>query len=150
VGTQASYPLFSGGARARAWSGRRRSAGGAQAELGLVVREVEDAVDGALAAYRSALSRARALEAAVAQSAEVARIEALALEVGAGVQTDYLRAEAELLAARARWRRHATARWRPGSGWRGPRAAWTRLSWATCWSRWSDEPESRSLWSVVR
>jgi outer membrane protein TolC len=62
---------------------------------------VEDAVDAALTAYRSASSRALALEAAVAQSAEVARIEALALEAGAGVQTDYLRAEADLLSARA-------------------------------------------------
>jgi outer membrane protein TolC len=101
VGTQASYALFSGGARARRVEQAAAERAAAQAELGLVVRGVEDAVDGALAAYRSALSRARALEAAVTQSEEVARIEALALESGAGVQTDYLRAEAELLAARA-------------------------------------------------
>ena len=41
------------------------------------------------------------LELAVAQSEEVARIEALALEAGAGVQTDFLRAQAELFQARA-------------------------------------------------
>jgi outer membrane protein TolC len=73
----------------------------ARAELAGIIREVEDGVEAALAAYRSARSRAEALEAAVAQSAEVARIEALALESGAGVQTDYLRAEAELLTVRA-------------------------------------------------
>ncbi|MGQ0562943.1 MAG: TolC family protein, partial [Gemmatimonadota bacterium] len=44
---------------------------------------------------------AGALEAAVAQSQEVARIDRLALEAGAGVQSDYLTAEADLLRARA-------------------------------------------------
>jgi outer membrane protein len=101
MGTQVSYPLFQGGARARAVDRAESEARAARAELAAVVREVEDGVDAALAAYRSASSRARALEAAVAQSAEVARIEALALEAGAGVQTDYLRAEADLLSARA-------------------------------------------------
>jgi outer membrane protein len=101
VGTQVSYPIFQGGARARAVDRAESEARVARAELAAVVREVEDAVDASLAAYRSASSRALALEAAVAQSAEVARIEALALEAGAGVQTDYLRAEADLLSARA-------------------------------------------------
>jgi outer membrane protein len=101
VGTQVSYPIFQGGARARAVDRAESEARTARAELATVVREVEDAVDAALTAYRSASSRALALEAAVAQSAEVARIEALALEAGAGVQTDYLRAEADLLSARA-------------------------------------------------
>ena len=35
------------------------------------------------------------------QSAEVARIERLTLDVGSGTQTDYLDAEAKLLSARA-------------------------------------------------
>ena len=35
------------------------------------------------------------------QSEEVARFEALSLEAGAGVQTDFLRAQAELFQARA-------------------------------------------------
>jgi outer membrane protein len=101
LGTQVSYPIYVGGARARAVDRAEAEARAARWELAAVVREVEDAVDATLAAYRSALSRAAALEAAVAQSAEVARIEALALEAGAGVQTDYLRAEADLLSARA-------------------------------------------------
>jgi outer membrane protein TolC len=73
----------------------------ARAELEAVLREVEDGVDAALAWYRTAVARVAALEAAEAQSAEIARIEALALEAGAGVQTDYLRAEADLLTTRA-------------------------------------------------
>ena len=42
-----------------------------------------------------------ALEVAEAQSEEVARIEGLALDAGAGVQTDFLRAQAQLFQARA-------------------------------------------------
>jgi outer membrane protein TolC len=101
VGTQVSYALFNGGARARSVDRAEAEVAIARAELAGIIREVEDGVEAALAAYRSARSRAEALEAAVAQSAEVARIEALALESGAGVQTDYLRAEAELLTVRA-------------------------------------------------
>ena len=47
------------------------------------------------------LARIAALQSAVEQSAEVARIERLALEVGSGTQSDYLDAEANLLRARA-------------------------------------------------
>jgi outer membrane protein len=101
VGTQLSYAVFNGGARGRAVDRAAAELSVARAQLAGVLRDVEDGVEAALAAYRSARSRAEALEAAVAQSAEVARIEALALESGAGVQTDYLRAEADLLAARA-------------------------------------------------
>lgn len=101
AGVQVSYPLFTGGARGRAVERARAEASGAEAEARLVAREVADAVDRALLAHRSARSRVTALEAAVAQSAEVARIEALALDAGAGVQTDYLQAEAGLLEARA-------------------------------------------------
>jgi outer membrane protein len=98
---QLSYPVFSGGALRREVERASSEAEAARAELGAVLREVEDAVDAALTGYRAAVSRVAALETAEAQSAEVARIEALALEAGAGVQTDYLRAEADLLSTRA-------------------------------------------------
>jgi len=62
---------------------------------------VEQGVDQALAALRQAHARVAALQSAVEQSAEVARIERLSLEVGSGTQTDYLAAEANLLSARA-------------------------------------------------
>jgi len=58
-------------------------------------------VDRSLAALREAHARVAALQTAVDQSAEVARIERLSLEVGAGTQTDYLTAEANLLSTRA-------------------------------------------------
>lgn len=101
AGVQVSYPLFTGGARSQAVARAEAEAAGANAGARLEAQEVADAVDRALLAYRSASARADALEAAVSQSEEVARIEALALQQGAGVQTDYLQAEAELLLARA-------------------------------------------------
>lgn len=101
AGVEVSWPVFTGGARGRAVERAAAESSAARAEAALVARRVEDAVDGALAAYHSARARAAALEAAVSQSAEVARIEGLALEAGAGVQAEYLRAAAELLETRA-------------------------------------------------
>lgn len=101
AGVQVSYPLFTGGARGAGLERAEAEAVAARADARLAERRVADAVDGTLLAYRSALARVAALEAAEAQSAEVARIEALALASGAGVQTDYLRAEAELLETRS-------------------------------------------------
>ncbi len=101
AGVRVSYPLFTGGARGAGVERAAAEAAAARSERALAEDEVADAVDAALLAYRSARARVTALEAAVEQSAEVARIEALALESGAGVQTDYLRAEAELVEARS-------------------------------------------------
>jgi outer membrane protein len=101
TGLQLSYPLFTGRARPAAADRARASARAASAELAVATLRVMDAVDRALVTVAAAESRAAAWEAAVAQSAEVARIERLALGTGAGVQTDYLAAEAELLRARA-------------------------------------------------
>ncbi len=108
AGVRISWPLFTGGARAAAM--RSAAAELRAAEEGL--RETELSVAGALdaadAAVAESSARARALEASVAQWEEVARIEALSLETGAGVQQDYLRAEAALFQARAG---HARARY---------------------------------------
>jgi outer membrane protein TolC len=101
AGVEVSYPLFTGGARSRGVERAAAQARAAEADVRLAARSVADGVDAGLAAYRSARARVEALEAAVAQSAEVSRIEALALETGAGTQTDYLSAEAALLRARA-------------------------------------------------
>jgi outer membrane protein len=98
---QVSYPLFTGGARDgeqdRAVAEERRAA----EALRLAEMNVEEEVETALASVREAGALREALELAAEQSAEVARIEALALEAGAGVQTDFLRAQAELFQARA-------------------------------------------------
>ncbi len=96
-----SYPLFTGGARGAETQRAKAEARVARESLRLAELQVEESVEMALAGVKEARGLREALEAAVGQSAEVARIEALALEAGAGVQTDFLRAEAELLQARA-------------------------------------------------
>jgi outer membrane protein len=96
-----SYPLFTGGAREgerdRAVAEERR----ASEALRRVELAVEEGVEEALASVLETGARREALERAVEQAEEVARIEVLALEVGAGVQTDFLRAQAELFQSRA-------------------------------------------------
>jgi len=96
-----SLPLFTGGAlkgeRERASAEER----GASEEVRLAELAVEDGVEEAVAALSETGALRSALERGVEQAEEVARIEALALEVGSGVQTDFLRAQAELFQARA-------------------------------------------------
>jgi outer membrane protein TolC len=101
AGVQLAVPLYTGGATAsrvaRAEAARQAAEAGVRlAELG-----VERDLDRALASLDESAARRRSLEAAVASFAEVARIEKLRLAAGAGVQTDYLDAEAQLLGARA-------------------------------------------------
>ena len=98
---QLSYPLFTGGGRTnvirRAEAEERR----AMEAVRLAELQMESGIDRALAVVQEAGALKEALAAAAEQSEEVARIEHLALEAGAGVQTDYLTAEAELFRARA-------------------------------------------------
>jgi hypothetical protein len=63
--------------------------------------QVEEAIDRALSGIREARARVESLVIAVARAEEVARIEQLLLETGSGTQTDFLSAEADLLAIRA-------------------------------------------------
>jgi outer membrane protein TolC len=96
-----SFPLFTGGAR----KGDRERAAAEARKAAEAVRSaelvVEEGVEEALAAVEEARALRTALESAVEQADEVARIAALALEVGSGVQTDFLRAQSELFQARA-------------------------------------------------
>jgi outer membrane protein len=96
-----SYPLFTGGAR----EGNRERAVAEEKRAFEALRRVElmveEGVEEATATLVETRARREALERAVVQAEEVARIEALALEVGAGVQTDFLRAQAELFQSRA-------------------------------------------------
>jgi outer membrane protein TolC len=98
---QISYPLFTGGAR----EGERQRAVAEEKRASEALRRmelaVEDGVQEAMALVAESRARREALERAVEQAQEVARIEALALEVGAGVQTDFLRAQAELFQSQA-------------------------------------------------
>jgi outer membrane protein len=101
AGVQLSHALFTAGARPAAASRARAERMLAEAELAHAELRLADAVDRSHALLLAAQSRRSALAAAVAQMEEVARIERLALDSGAGVQADYLRAEADLMLARA-------------------------------------------------
>ena len=101
TGVQLSYPLFTGGARPRAVSRATARRHAAEEQLRLTRLHGEEAIDQALTAVQESRARAAAVETAVEHLSEVARIERLALEAGAGTQTDYLRAEADLRDARA-------------------------------------------------
>lgn len=102
-GVQLALPLFAGGAIAkgidRAEAGRRA----ARERLRGAQIETAEAFDRAWSAVEEARARTASLGTAVARSAEVARIERLRLDTGAGTQVDYLAAEADLLAAEAAW-----------------------------------------------
>jgi outer membrane protein len=96
-----TYPIFSGGARRAEVQRARADARVVRERLRLAELQVGEGVEAALAAVKETRALRAAFESAVNQSEEVARIEALALETGAGVQTDFIRAEAELLQVRA-------------------------------------------------
>lgn len=101
AGVRVSYPLFTGGARSRAVSSATARREAAEEQLRLTRLRGEEAIDLAITAVRESQARAAAVETAVQHLSEVARIEQLALEAGAGTQTDFLRAEADLRNARA-------------------------------------------------
>jgi cobalt-zinc-cadmium efflux system outer membrane protein len=101
AGVKLSWPVFTGGARSAAIQNARAELVVAQQELRRTELAVSGAVDQADAALAEATARVQALDASVAQWEEVERIEALSLETGAGVQQDYLKAEAALFQARA-------------------------------------------------
>lgn len=100
-GLQLSYPLFTGGGRGSAVDASRAAAREARARVRVAEEEVALAAASARAAEEEARARMAALEAAVTRYAELARVERLALDEGAGVQSDWLRAEAGLFQARA-------------------------------------------------
>lgn len=101
AGAQLSYALFTGGARSAVIDRAGADVRAADAQIALGERRVAEALDRALTALSAAQARVTALQAAVAQSEEVTRIDRLALDAGAGVQSDYLTAEANLFSARA-------------------------------------------------
>ena len=101
TGVRLSYPLFTGFARSRAVGGASARAAAAQEQLRLIRLHGEETIDRALTGVRESHARAAALATAVQHLEEVARIERLTLEAGAGTQTDFLRADADLRSARA-------------------------------------------------
>ncbi|UCF20189.1 MAG: TolC family protein [Gemmatimonadota bacterium] len=101
VGLALSYPIFTGGARSSAVGRASAELRRAQEQLRLAELQTTEAVDQALSAARETNALVEALGRAVEHQTEVVRIEQLSLEAGAGTQTDYLRAEADLARARS-------------------------------------------------
>jgi len=101
LGLQLAYPLFTGGATRRAIERAEAERRGARATLDDAALDIAQNVDRALARLAESRARVRSFAVAADRSAEVARIETLALDAGSGTQTDWLTAQADLLEARA-------------------------------------------------
>ncbi len=101
AGMRVSLPLFTGGARTAAIRAAEADLRAARQDLKQTDLAIAATLDAANAEVMEATARLQALDASVAQWEEVERVEALSLETGAGVQQDYLRAEASLFQARA-------------------------------------------------
>jgi outer membrane protein TolC len=101
AGVAISWPLFTGGGRSAAVRRAELDLAAAREDRAAAERGLAALADAAHAAIEEADARALALAASVAQWTEVARIEQLALDTGAGVQSDLLAAEAALFRARA-------------------------------------------------
>jgi outer membrane protein len=100
AGLELTWPVFTG-TRGAAVRSASASVAAARADLEAVRLRTAQEIDQAATSISTADARAAALAAAVAQWEEVARIEALALEAGAGEQRDLLRAQAGVFQARA-------------------------------------------------
>ena len=101
VGVSLAYTVFNGGAVSSAVGRSQSAARSASERLRWIELEVAAEVDRALASMEEAEARIESLQTAAARFDEVSRIEKLRLETGAGTETDYLRAEADRLAAEA-------------------------------------------------
>jgi outer membrane protein TolC len=101
AGFQVVVPLFDGGTVRRRVAQAQAGRDAAAEQVRLAEAQVREAIDRAAAAAEEAAGRIDSLARAADRFAEVARVQKLLLENGAGTQTDYLAAEADLLAARA-------------------------------------------------
>ena len=100
TGIRLSWPVFTGGSRAASIRRADTELRVAESEMATILLAVDAEADAAESRVLEADERAAALESSIAQWEEVACIEALALEAGAGVQSDLLRAQAGLFRAR--------------------------------------------------
>ncbi|HEY0590581.1 MAG TPA: TolC family protein [Thermoanaerobaculia bacterium] len=101
AGLQLRLPVLDGGATRARIARARASAEAAQARVRVAEPAAGSELDRAAAEVRNARARFDSHVVAAQRSAEVARDERLRLDVGAGTQSEYLRAEADLVAARA-------------------------------------------------
>jgi outer membrane protein TolC len=102
AGLRVAVPLYRGGATAARVARAEAARDAAAAAEDAALLGLEEAIDRALAAAAEAAARAASLVEAEEALREVVRVERLRLAAGAGVEADYLEAEADLLAARAR------------------------------------------------
>lgn len=105
AGVRLSWAIFSGGARSASIRRAEADVRAAEGELAAIELGVARAIDQASAAIESADARADALRVSVVQWEELARIEALTMRAGSGVQRDLLRAQAGLYQAQAGYTR---------------------------------------------
>ena len=101
AGLEVSWPVFTGGGRSASVRRAVSEVAAARGELDAVRLQVAQEIDAAETSVVEADARLTALDAAIAQWEEVARIETLALAAGSGEQRDLLAAEAGLFQARA-------------------------------------------------
>ncbi|HEX7182919.1 MAG TPA: TolC family protein [Thermoanaerobaculia bacterium] len=101
AGFQIAVPLFDSGATRRRIARAEAARNAATEQVRLAEVQVREEVDRAVARAEEARARIESLRSAVERFTEVARVQKLLLDEGAGTQTDYLAAEADLLAARA-------------------------------------------------
>jgi outer membrane protein TolC len=101
AGVQLSYPIFTGGATSNRVAQSEALLAGRSDELRLAELEAAERVDRAWSALEESRARIASLSSAAAGFTEVARVEKLRLDTGTGTQTDYLKAEADLLSVRA-------------------------------------------------
>ena len=101
VGLQLTVPLFDGGVARRRIARAEAGVVAAQEQVRLAEVQVREDVDRAAAAAEEAEARIASLTKAEERFAEVVRVQKLMLDEGAGTQTDYLNAEADLLGVRA-------------------------------------------------
>ena len=101
MGVSVAYSLFNGGAVSAALARSVSTARSAAERARSTELEVAGEVDRGLSAIMEADARIESLATALARFDEVSRIERLRLETGVGTEADYVRAEADRLAAEA-------------------------------------------------
>jgi outer membrane protein len=96
-----TVPLWDGGLTSRRVARAEVQISEARARLESARLEIASGIDRALASLDEARARRAALARAEERLVEVARVQRLLLDTGAGTQVDYLSAEAELASTRA-------------------------------------------------
>jgi outer membrane protein len=101
IGVRVRVPVWDGGATSARVAQAMAAVRAAEEQVRLEEHRVLERLDAALASWKEADANVESLATATQRFEEVARIEKLRLESGAGTQTDYLQSEADLLGASA-------------------------------------------------